>query len=386
MAMPSRQRRLLNVGVGRRLLCFLAGLLIFGLAHADPLLDRLEATLPLYRQLADDPATRAAWNEALPSFGSRKLEPGKPWPGLALLIRRLAILGDLPADTETPPRYEGKIVDGIIAFQRRHGLDPDGVIGKDTLAQLNIAPALRVRQIELNIERLKQLPHVPRRLLVNVPEFVLRAFEQNEEKLRMRIIVGSALETRTTLFVADMRFIEFSPYWNVPPSIARKETIPKLRGDPAYFDEQGFEFYSRAGGIDTTLWEENLAAVLEGKMRIRQRPGPKNALGGIKFVFPNHDNIYLHHTPAVRLFNKARRDFSHGCIRVEEPLALAQFVLANQPEWDEERIKAAMAKGVSATLRLREALPVAIAYLTALVGDDGRVRFFPDIYGFDKLQ
>jgi len=371
------------------LLAILAGLLIFGLAHANPLLDGLEAALPLYRELADDSKTQAAWSETLPppdKPGSRKLEPGKPWAGLALLIRRLAILGDLPADTETPPRYEGKVVDGIIAFQRRHGLDPDGVIGRETLAQLNIAPALRVRQIELNIERLKQLPHVPRRLLVNVPEFVLRAFEQDEEKLRMRIIVGNALKTRTTLFVADMRFIEFSPYWNVPPSIARKETIPKLRSDPAYFDDQGFEFYSRAGGIDSTLSEENLAAVLEGRMRIRQRPGPKNALGGIKFVFPNHDNIYLHHTPAVRLFDKARRDFSHGCIRVEEPLALAQFVLANQPEWDEERIKAAMAKGVSATLRLREDLPVVIAYLTALVGDDGRVRFFPDLYRLDGIQ
>lgn len=368
------------------MLVFLAGLLIFGLAYADPLLDRLAAALPLYRQLADDPATRVAWNEALPSFGGRKLEPGEPWAGLALLIRRLAILGDLPANTETPPRYEGKLVDGILAFQRRHGLEPDGVIGKDTLAQLNIDPTRRVRQIELNIERLKEVPFAPRRLLVNVPEFVLRALELDEEKLRMRIVVGSAMKTRTTLFVADMRFIEFSPYWNVPPSIARNETIPKLRSDPAYFDEQGFEFYSRAGGVDTTLSEANLEGVLEGRLRIRQRPGPKNALGGIKFVFPNHDNIYLHHTPAVRLFNKARRDFSHGCIRVDEPLALAQFVLANQPEWDEERIKAAMAKGVSATLRLQEPLPVVIAYLTALVGDDGRVRFFPDIYGFDKLQ
>jgi murein L,D-transpeptidase YcbB/YkuD len=386
MAMPSRQRRLPNVGVGGRLLAFLTGLLFFSLSHADPLLDRLEAALPIYRQLAGDPAMQAAWNEALPSFGSRKLEPGKPYAGLALLIRRLAILGDLPADAEVPPRYEGKVVDGIVAFQRHHGLEPDGVIGKDTLAQLNIAPARRVRQIELNIERLKQLPHAPRRLLVNVPEFLLRAFEQDEEKLRMRIIVGSALKTRTTLFVADMRFIEFSPYWNVPPSIARQETIPKLRSDPAYFAEQGFEFYSRAAGADTTLSDENLEAVLEGKLRIRQRPGVKNALGGIKFAFPNHDNIYLHHTPAVRLFNKARRDFSHGCIRVEEPLVLAKFVLANQPDWDEARIRTAMSRGVSATLRLHEPLPVVIAYLTAMPGDDGRVRFFPDLYNFDALQ
>lgn len=384
MSEPSRQRRLLRDG--GRLLAFLAGLLIFGLAHANPLIDGLEAALPHYRQLAADPTAQLAWAEALPPLGARKLEPGKPWAGLALLTRRLVALDDLPADTEVPPRYEGKLVEGVVAFQRRHGLEPDGVIGKDTLAELNIPPARRLRQIEQSIERLKQVPFSPRWLLVNVPEFSLRAFEGYAEKLNMRIIVGSALKTRTPLFVEEMRFIEFSPYWNVPPSIARKETIPKLRSDPAYFDEQGFEFYSRAGGTDTTLSDDNLAAVLEGKLRIRQRPGPKNALGGIKFVFPNSDNIYMHHTPAVSLFKKVRRDFSHGCIRVEEPLALAAFVLANQPEWDEGRINAAMEKGISATLRLEEPLPVVIAYFTALPGADGRVRFFPDLYGLDKLQ
>lgn len=367
------------------MLTALAGLLILGRALANPLIGDLEATLPHYRQLAADPAVQVAWDAPLPPI-SRKLEPGQDWAGLAPLVRRLVALGDLPADTEVPPRYAGKIVDGIVAFQRRHGLEPDGVIGKETLAQLAVPPSARVRQIELNIERLKQLPVVPRWLLVNVPEFVLRAYVRDEEKLRMRIIVGSAFKTRTPMLVEDMRFIEFSPYWNVPPSIARKETIPKLQKDPAYFENQDFEFYSRAGGVDPTLSDDNLEAVLAGKLRIRQRPGPKNALGGIKFVFPNSDNIYLHHTPAVRLFNKARRDFSHGCIRVEEPLGLAKFVLASQPDWDEERIKAAMAKGVSATLRLQEPLPVVIAYLTALPGDAGRIRFFPDLYGLDELQ
>lgn len=384
MAVPSRQRRLPDVGVGGRLLVFLTGLLIFGLSHANPLSDGLEAALPRYRQLAADPAVRAAWDEPLPSI-ARKLEPGKPYAGLALLIQRLVALGDLP-DTAVPPRYEGKVVAGITAFQRRHGLEPDGVIGKDTLAQLEIPPARRARQIEQNIERLKQLPFSPRWLLVNVPEFALRAYARDEEKLHMRVIVGSALKTRTPLFVEEMRFIEFSPYWNVPPSIARQETIPRLRKEPAYFDEQGFEFYSAAGGIVPTLADENLEAVLQGKLRIRQRPGPQNALGGIKFVLPNSDNIYMHHTPAVRLFARARRDFSHGCIRVEEPLALAKFVLAPQADWDEARIQTAMAKGVSATLRLQEPLPVVIAYLTALPSDDGRIRFFPDLYGLDELQ
>ncbi len=382
MAVPSRQRRLSRNG-GRLLAC-LAGLLFFGLAHANPLIAGLETALPQYRQQAVDPALLDAWRTPLPPIG-RKLEPGKPYAGMALLIRRLVALGDLPADTALPARYEGAVVAGVTAFQHRHGLEPDGVIGKETLAQLAISPAARVRQIELNIERLKQMPSAPRLLLVNIPEFRLHAFAQDQAVMHMKVIIGSALETRTPLFTEEMRFIEFSPYWNVPPSIARKETIPRLRKEPAYFDEQGFEFYSGKTGADTTLSEENLDAVLQGKLRIRQRPGPRNALGDIKFVFPNSDNIYMHHTPAVRLFDKARRDFSHGCIRVEVPLALALFVL-DDPEWDAGRIQAAMARGKSSTLRLREPLPVVIAYLTALPGEGGHIRFFPDLYGLDKLE
>jgi murein L,D-transpeptidase YcbB/YkuD len=372
----------------RPLLLFicLAGLLLAGVSRANPLAEQLEAALPHYRQLASDPTVQAAWQEPLPPFGTRKLEPGKPYGGLPVLIRRLIALGDLPPDALTPTVYAAPAVDGIRSFQRRHGLEPDGVIGKETLAQLNVPPAVRVRQIELNIERLKQLPTSPRLLIVNVPEFVLRAYVQDNEALRMKIIVGQALKTGTPVFTEDMRYIEFSPYWNVPPSIARKETIPKLRVDPQYFEDQGFEFYAHDGSVITTLTDENLEAVLQGTLRIRQRPGAKNALGGIKFVFPNNDNIYMHHTPAIKLFQRARRDFSHGCIRVEEPLALARFVLQNEPDWDEERIKAAMARGKSATLRLREPLPVVIAYLTALGAADGQVAFFPDLYGLDELE
>jgi murein L,D-transpeptidase YcbB/YkuD len=179
-----------------------------------------------------------------------------------------------------------------------------------------------------------------------------------------------------------MRHIEFSPYWNVPPSIARGETLPKLRRDPAYFDQQGFEFVTRDGRVVGGFSEANVAAVQAGSMRIRQRPGAKNALGDIKFVFPNPDNIYLHHTPTPRLFQRDRRDFSHGCIRVEAPVELAKFVLANAPEWNEERIVEAMTRGRSNTLRLTDPLPVVIAYRTAAV-IDGKTHFFPDLYRKD---
>jgi L,D-transpeptidase YcbB len=181
-----------------------------------------------------------------------------------------------------------------------------------------------------------------------------------------------------------MRAIEFSPYWNIPPSIAKAEIVPKLRREPGYFEAQGLEFVGTDGHAVAALSEANLDAVMQGKMRIRQRPGEKNALGDIKFIFPNNDNIYLHHTPSVELFGRQRRDFSHGCIRVEDPVALARFVLQNQPEWTEERIRAAMESGKSTTLRLAQPLPVVIAYATVIVKNK-QVYFFDDIYGNDKL-
>jgi murein L,D-transpeptidase YcbB/YkuD len=224
-------------------------------------------------------------------------------------------------------------------------------------------------------------------VVVNIPEFVLRAYEVVDGGIvvreQMKVIVGKALDTRTPLFDEDMRFIEFSPYWNVPPSIARGELVPHLRRDPGYFAREGFEFVAAGGDADATLSAANLDAVLAGQLRIRQRPGPQNALGDIKFVFPNRDSIYLHHTPSVRLFERERRDFSHGCIRVERPVALAKFVLQGMPEWTEERIRQAMEQGRSATLRLAEPVPVLIAYGTTLV-IDGRIRFFDDLYGLDR--
>jgi murein L,D-transpeptidase YcbB/YkuD len=181
-----------------------------------------------------------------------------------------------------------------------------------------------------------------------------------------------------------MRFIEFSPYWNVPPSIARGETVPRLRRDPGYFEREGFEFVDPAGRVLAASSPARLDAVLAGTLRIRQRPGPRNALGDIKFVFPNRDAIYLHHTPATALFERDRRDFSHGCIRVEQPVALARFVLEGEGGWDDARIRAAMAAGTSTTLRLARPLPVLIAYGTALVRD-GRLHCFDDVYGHDRL-
>ena len=351
-----------------------------------PQYNELREVLARYRRLVGNPA----WQKALAVPADGKLQPGQPYAGISILSLRLKALGDLLANGVLPTLYEGSLVDSVKSFQERHGLTPDGVVGKSTLEQLNVTPEARVRQIELALERLRWTPllQAPRAIVVNIPEFRVRAYEVRDGKVEMKvamnIIVGNANKTRTPIFDAEMRFVEFSPYWNIPPSIARDETLPKLRREPGYFDQQGFEFVSRDGKVVSDYSEASLDAVQRGEMRIRQKPGAKNALGDIKFIFPNSDNIYLHHTPTPQLFKRDRRDFSHGCIRVEAPVALAKFVLADEPEWTEERIVQAMTKGRSATLRLKEPFPVIIAYSTTVVRD-GRIHFFPDIYGQDKV-
>ena len=357
-----------------------------------PIYERLREALAHYRELAD----HAAWKEPLPPLpgsgrrGVGKLEPGRPYAGVALLAQRLLALGDLADLPPAAPNYESPLVNAVRSFQLRHGIAADGVIGRATWAQLQVKPAERVRQIELMLERLRWTPLMqgPRMIVINIPEFVLRAYEVSEGRIRarleMKVIVGKMLDTRTPLFDEDMRFIEFSPFWNVPPSIARDEVVPRLRRDPAYFERQGFEFVAPDGRVGAPLSAATLKAVLAGQLRIRQRPGPQNALGDIKFVFPNRDNIYLHHTPATQLFARDRRDFSHGCIRIEQPVELAKFVLQGMPEWTEARIREAMTFGKSSTLRLAEPVPVLIAYGTTLVRD-GRIFFFDDIYGHDRL-
>lgn len=347
----------------------------------------LRHTLAHYRRLADHPA----WQHPLPPLPGRKLNPGATWAGVPVLQQRLYALGDLPAPAPNTPastHYDASLQAGVQAFQSRHGLTPDGVIGAETLAALNVTPAQRTEQIVLGMERLRWLPgpRGPRMVVVNLPEFTLRAysFDQGrpQQSLRMKVIVGKALKTSTPLFDEDMRFIEFSPYWNIPPSIAQGETIPRLRRDPGYFARQELELVDRQGKVVPGFDAAHLDAVLQGQMRIRQRPGPHNALGDIKFVFPNHNNIYLHHTPSTQLFERTRRDFSHGCIRIEQPLALAQFVLQDEPEWTEERIRSAMERGKSSTLRLKTPVPVVLAYHTTVV-QDGKVHFLPDIYRRD---
>lgn len=351
-----------------------------------PMYPALRALLAQYRALGEHPA----WAQPLPALPGRKLTAGQPWAGLGRLAERLTVLGDLPSQPGGGALavYTPALVEAVTVFQRRHGLEADGVLGAATLAALNVSPAARAEQIALQMERLRWTPVLqgPRMIAVNVPEYRLRAYEYADGKVTLRlsmaVIVGKALDTRTPLFDEDMRSIEFSPYWNVPPSIARSETVPRLRRDPGYLAQQGMEFVS-AAGVSTAVTHEMLGAVLAGQARIRQRPGPLNALGDIKFVLPNNDNIFLHHTSSPTLFGRSRRDLSHGCVRVEDPVALAQFVLQDDPTWTVERIRTAMAQPKPVFVRLPQPVPVIITHITVVM-QDGRPHFYGDLYGHDR--
>ena len=276
---------------------------------------------------------------------------GEAYGGPAALHRRLVTLGDLPADAPPPTdRDDATLAKGLSRFQSRHGLAPDGVIGRATLAALNVPLEHRVQQIELALERLRRLPDLGARPFVgiNIPMFRLWAWDPAapaDALISMGVVVGRALNTQTPVLNEEMRYVVFRLYWNLPRSIVRNDVLPALARDPNYLQRNDMEIVRGAGDDAQAVAasNENLAGLREGGLRLRQRPGRKNSLGLVKFIFPNDANIYLHDTPAAQLFGRARRDFSHGCVRVEDPVALAHWVLKDQPDWTRERIQAAMA-------------------------------------------
>jgi murein L,D-transpeptidase YcbB/YkuD len=352
----------------------------------------LRKALARYRGLA-----QAGEPPAVPDLpkGRRKIEPGQTWDGLEPLRARLLAVGDLAPDApqlapaDGAPPYEGPLVDAVKRFQARHLLDADGVIGPATIAALNVPVAARVRQLELAMERARWLPPVDKQptIFVNIPMFSLWATDPvgGKEPLNMKVVVGGSLENQTPVFVQDMGYVTFRPYWNVPTSIAAKEIVPHARRDPSWLDRQGFEIVASygedAGPLPVT--SKSLDEAEGGTLLVRQKPGPRNALGLVKFVFPNHENVYLHGTPSRSLFRRARRDLSHGCIRVEHPTKLAEWVLRDVPGWDRAHIEEAMQGEQPTSVKLKAPLMVVLFYDTVQVAADGSVSFANDIYGHD---
>ena len=349
---------------------------------------RARATLATYRALAAEGEPPPV--PALPA-GQKKVVPGQAWSGVPQLVARLQAVGDLVADVhETHTHYTGGIVDAVKRFQARHGLEADGVIGASTLRAINVPLAARVRQIELAMERMRWLPLLDDEpnILVNVANFRLwaNAPHTKEEPLRMKVVVGGALDHQTPLFVEQLEYVVFRPFWNPPRSILLEEILPRARKDPAYMARNQFEIV--ASGADDApalaVTPENLDLVRQGRLVLRQRPGPSNSLGLAKFIFPNDENVYMHGTPSRGGFARARRDLSHGCVRLEDPAALASWVLRDQPEWTRARIDAAMTGAKPVRVDLLEPMTVVLFYDTVHVSRQGVVYFLEDIYGHDK--
>jgi len=347
---------------------------------------RTEQALVRYVELA-----RTDDREKLPAL-AKPVDPGQAYSGVPRLTRLLRLVGDLPSDTAPPadPQlYDGALVEAVERFQRRHGLDDDGRLGPGTLKQLNVPLSDRVHQLQLTLERWRWLPaefSAPP-IIVNIPDFRLRVLDENNKvAMDMRVVVGKAMRTQTPVFSRDMTYVVLRPYWNVPPSILRGEIVPAIQRDRGYLANKHYEVTTHDGRVVTSgdISDEVLAQLKAGKLAVRQKPGPTNALGLVKLMFPNEYNVYLHSTPAPELFSRTRRDFSHGCIRVEKPAELAAWVLRKNPGWTLESVRQGMQKGSdNVIVSLAQRVPVFIVYGTAIAYENNEVHFYDDIYGHD---
>jgi len=317
------------------------------------------------------------------------MEKGERSKRIRLVRERLAVVGyALYGSADDPEYFDDRLDNAVRQFQERHGLEIDGIVGRNTIAELNVTAGERARQIMVNMERWRWLPRDlgERHLLVNIANFEIRIFEAGDQVMSMRAIVGRDYR-RTPVFTDLMTYLVINPYWNVPNSIAVKDKLPVLKENPGYLAENNMKVFEGWGADapeldpDTIDWEDFTEETFP--FRLRQDPGPANALGRIKFMFPNKFNVYLHDTPARALFDQTVRTFSSGCIRIEQPLELAEYLLRADPGWSRPAILAAIDRSEEQTVRLPEPIRVYILYCTAWVDDDGSVQFRRDIYERD---
>ncbi|MCJ7488290.1 MAG: L,D-transpeptidase family protein [Candidatus Aminicenantes bacterium] len=322
-----------------------------------------------------------------------KIQKGDRGEQVASLRNRLKSIENLetgvPGKVASDDVFDEELEESAMGFQRRHGLEPDGVVGMATLNALNTPPEERLKQIELNLERWRWLPHElgRRYILINIANFELDVVEEDVRQMTMRVVVGSEFQ-RTPVFSDQMTYVVFNPYWNIPTSIAVKEVIPSVRKDPDYLTKQNIKLIRDRGAgeeevnpqtIDwSTMNTRNLS------FRFRQESGAKNSLGQAKFMFPNKFSVYLHGTPSMGLFSRSERALSHGCIRVEKPVELAEFLLRYDPAWTRERILSTIASNKELTVQLPKPYFVHLLYWTSWAEEDGTIHFRKDIYQRDQ--
>jgi murein L,D-transpeptidase YcbB/YkuD len=357
-----------------------------GFRPAQPEYERLRQALADYRALA----VAGGWKGVPPG---ETLKPGMTDPRIGLLRARLAVTGDIDRSAPAPQDpnfYDEDLINAVVRFQYRHGLEQDGKVGKMTVEALNVPVEARIRQMLLNAERRRWMPddRGERYVFVNLADFVLKVVDGPKTIFDTRVVVGTPYH-RSPVFSHKMTYIVVNPYWTVPPSIARKELLPKIRKDPGYLAANNFTLFSDwsdgARVVDPFSVDWSQVSARSFGYKIRQGSGEGNALGRLKFMFPNRHNIYLHDTPAKALFAKTQRSFSHGCIRVEHPDELAAVLLSKQPDWSLDQIRRSIKSDKRTIVSLAEPLPVHLTYLTAWVNKDGSVHFRDDIYGRDAI-
>ncbi|WP_417566442.1 L,D-transpeptidase family protein [Marinobacter sp.] len=319
------------------------------------------------------------------------IRPGDRDDRLPEIRRRLSALGDLdaqPAASEDPVLYDGPLEGAIPKFQARHGLEPDGLIGRDTFRALNLMPVERLRQIDATLERWRWLPESlgDTYVLVNIAGYELTMVENREEVLRKRVIVGQPFR-QTPVFSDHIRYLVFNPTWTIPRNLMIRDQLPQIIRDPGYLSRLNISVY-RGWGADRvqvdpadidwqSLHRNNFP------YQLVQEPGPQNALGQVKFMFPNQYDVYLHDTPGRGLFGRTDRSFSSGCIRVEQPFDLADRLLAASPDWNRGRIDKLVAESKPQTVMLPRPVPIHIQYWTSWVDGEGRLQFRNDVYNRD---
>jgi L,D-transpeptidase YcbB len=354
------------------------------LAPAHKHYQGLKTALKVYRSIA----ASGGWKQ-IPQGAT--LRPGETDDRLQLIYKRMLAPGIPPTPPPETKVYGNPLQKAVARFQQLSGIGADGVIGPQTLIAMNVPASRLVEQIIVNMARWRWQAHElgKKYVLINIADYNLTAFKDDEMVLNFPVIIGQ-LQHQTPVFSDSIKYIEFNPYWNITPSIARNEELPHLKKNPRYLTDRHVRLFSSwdadATELDSTTmnWNQVSPSRMAG-YKLRQDPGPWNALGRIKFVFPNKYSIYMHDTPAHDLFSRTKRDFSHGCIRLSNPLALAIFALEDQGKgWTREKIESAFDSGKRMTINLNPPVPIHITYQTTWVDKDGQIHFNRDIYSRDE--